>query len=270
MMGYLGRLWANSTRRQPALRPLADSIYGAMHAAAPGPVFATRIAAAPHPQEPGAYHEPGSIPGSFPGSIPTARATEASEKREPERNAKLQYQNYVPLLPPTEPDAFFAMRVIPKSDVEVRSIGNGTRSAESIHRNDLGGRRLEVNFVAERQGEGNKAVRADADLRDAAEPGGLQSHHAQTRMVPHPHAEIGSAGEAQAPARQSLLPGTPSASAREAMRTSAADESGVQIHIGRIEVIAVPPPQTQLQPKRTTSRTSSLADYLSRRNGSNR
>jgi hypothetical protein len=66
-----------------------------------------------------------------------------------------------------------------------------------------------------------------------------------------------------APQRHSLS-GT-----REFFRSAGAQDQNVEIHIGRVEVLAVAPPATRA-PAASQSRTTSLADYLARRSGRSR
>jgi hypothetical protein len=52
-------------------------------------------------------------------------------------------------------------------------------------------------------------------------------------------------------------------------RSSGAQDQSVEIHIGRVEVLAVAPPAPRT-PAASQSRTTSLADYLARRSGRTR
>jgi hypothetical protein len=54
--------------------------------------------------------------------------------------------------------------------------------------------------------------------------------------------------------------------AREFLRGSGAPDQSVEIRIGRVEVLAVAPPAPR-RPAASQNRTTSLADYLARRNG---
>jgi hypothetical protein len=56
---------------------------------------------------------------------------------------------------------------------------------------------------------------------------------------------------------------------REPFRSSGATDQSVEIHIGRVEVLAVTPPAPRT-PTANQSRTTSLADYLARRSGRTR
>lgn len=59
------------------------------------------------------------------------------------------------------------------------------------------------------------------------------------------------------------------AATREFSRGAGAEDQSVEIHIGRVEVLAVAPPAPRT-PAASQNRTTSLADYLARRNGRTR
>ncbi|WP_233855836.1 hypothetical protein [Paraburkholderia sp. HD33-4] len=256
MKGYLLRLAASVTRPAPALHPLVGSLFSGSkqsEQAAAG-AHLEPLAAAAHEHDFAAVATTTDRPG-YPSAAP-ARRDEDIRLRFQERGA------YAPLIEHETFDSLFARG---EPDLRTaRGVPADTRADASVEHSPT----LEP---APSQARGSRTALSETrapdpprivplvaeDVRQSARPSALDPFPAPMMAE--------SAGRTAAPTAK--LPARDGPSALR--RPSTPDTGDIQIHIGRIEVMAAPPmaPRPAATPVR---RTMSLDEYLKRRDGGNR
>lgn len=242
MRRFLQQLAASVMRPQPSLHPFAESIYPAPRASSPSAEGLQSVVSVPRPQASAAQPVP-SVQSRY-ITIPTAPPVEAHAASERVSSARednvssYEQQPYRPLLrvqdmqPSVDASGFASLRQSKKLDA---------REDQELSRGDHREEHIATTFDASSapliRNEG-KAVQPITPL--------LPQLDAQALVA---------ARRANAPSA-SLAP--------PLGRETRADD--IQVHIGRIEVIAVPPaaPRPAPAPQR---KGISLDDYLSRRGG---
>lgn len=260
MSGYLGRLLRAAVRSERRLHPMAGSIYGERDAA-PESTFATDLG------EPYGIAEDQHSAGSeravaSPG--PTAPIT-TRQAAEP----MAFFEQYEPLQPPRRRHEAYTPHA-----AELSSSTRSDRAASHEHDPDRAMATSREGFERN-NGDGDAAqVRRGATLRET------QSHATGVRADGDAGERFSTSARDRDPTQtqnerisQSAAPEHQGRSAsrrenwprREGTPQTRTNEPQAEVHIGRIEVLAVQPPAPASAPRR--ERTTTLADYLAGRSG---
>lgn len=241
MKGYLQRLVANATRRQTRVVPFAGS------------VFSESI----HDEQPGIQiFEPGTATDRAASGSPFNPAVQKHGLEQQSRNEPGTYRAEAELHNPLDADHAEAASAVRQSPQSVAHRDHSSLFADPAP-NSLPG-------PAPAGAQRPSALWTEENIQQSAGPERLM-----------PALQFGERSNSPSAAAQPDSPGAPAASPlrspsgalpqqkREPAR-SGNDE--VQIHIGRIEVIATPPASARSNSS-APSRFTSLSDYLKRRNG---
>jgi hypothetical protein len=273
MSGYLGRMWASMVKGAVPLRPVSGSIY-ADRGASRQTTFHERGFEQNDIERAG----PAS-PASEPGVTTRRPATERRESHAPEFTS-LEYE---PLLPPRSARSFEISGAVRRPAVSDGPDILGERDRER----NTPSHRLAPRNLAELRSQ-STTESAPVNGRSAADPPHMQTGDARVEWEFNRGAQIREGHEAQPQAvdesvrRSEVLPPAPRqqfpqlvqqknpvSAHRGEIGAKPAPEPDVEVHIGRIEVVAVQPPAPRA-PAPRQSRTTSLDDYLSSRSGRNR
>jgi hypothetical protein len=280
MSGYLGRMLQVSAPSERRLHPFAGSIYGERETLTPR----ANRADLEGPRRDGEDQQLLESEQTVVSDLPSAQVATAHtrdpivflEKYQPLQPQQHESRVHVPASRKSSGPVRGDLEATPEYDAErsmqQRPLGMTPRLRASSEAGEVvagvrGGR------DAERERSQAPALRLDdiaADHEDglarkrsatAAESGQLRQTHAELnpREKKHDFAP-------RQPLQTARPPRTPR---REVERNTHSEAPEVQIHIGRIEVLAVQPPAPAAQAPRR-ERTTSLADYLSRQNGRGR
>jgi hypothetical protein len=245
MRGFLQRIAATAMRPEPRLKPLVGSIY----AGEPGMDF---VEEKPSPRL-DLPHEIGAQTPSQPA--PGQIKTHITHAPEPSRRETPVHDEPLIAMPHPFPPSLASVvsqLVLPKQTVLVpnpyvpeRNGSKGTVAASGVS----------TALPAQRSGRTEEHSQSLATI-SASQP----SEQRFAQFMP-----AGTRRELPQPAPSTAKKHIPQlASGKTAAQANTSEE--IQIHIGRIEVIAVPPPGTAA-PAPSRSRATSLEDYLRRRNG---
>jgi hypothetical protein len=279
MSGYLSRIVHTAASSRGRLHPLTGSIYG--EPAESARAFSTQLK-----DEPFAIDSEES----------TASKTERVVVSNPSARALEEFlQNYQPLQPPTsQPDqesrANFESRFQPMHDnptsAEAALSQRDSHSAEITPASEAPERdHASTPRVADSTGDKHASAKHIARRSEVLPPHSDQSDTVNTessnrraeQSSSKDRAPLFASDQTQLVAPQVLIPAqsaqkqrtpeprTQQPSMRE-QRSQSKQESSIEIHIGRIEVLAVQPPAPSA-PAPRRDRTTSLADYLARQNG---
>jgi hypothetical protein len=265
MSGYLGRMLQATARGEHRLHPFAGSIYGDRSTAAEQ----SNRPNLGEPRQTGEDQDLPEIERTVLSRVPSARAARAQaeyplgflEEYEPlqprRREAEAHRPGAAAWSAPARADLDAPDEQTTGREIQKRS----ARSDPSLRFNvSSEGDAAESNAEETRSKAG--AMHIDGERSATA---------AKSREATQTHGELIVRERAQtmATTRQPAQPRQQSSPPRETARTMRAEEPEVQVHIGRIEVLAVQPPApTAPAPRR--ERTTSLADYLAKRNGRGR
>lgn len=272
MSGYLHRLAASTIRQQPRVHPFTESIYlGARSQEAPGFVFHAEetsadapIAGAFLPVMPSSHPSaqfPASEP-SGPGNSPAARpsphpsqiqATHSPQNPAMEEELRLAAsstagQTFQPLLPPLgmrqpeaeAPNPAYGPEAAPARASKTPAAASPSPSA-ALHQDASSSRAWTFEPIV-----------AEAVGAAPAGPESVRPSDATRQNLP--------AVPARAASRPGLALNVP------VRRAAPPQTEEIQIHIGRIEVIAVPPPAPRAVPA-PARKGLTLDEYLSRSGG---
>ena len=242
MTGYLQRIAATAASPQPALHPLVGSIFRqtSRDAGADTPPQIEEFAGSEEFGQ-SATRTDGS---EFPADRPRRGepAAEDGLDETPAAARPIEDQRFQPLMPPSPVTARFPV-------IADQSAGREAAASERASADAAQQQPPATNFPA--SARAGRAAGGDPDQAGAA---------AEAEPPPVPRVRAVPAGEARQ-ARDSVpaaFAARPPAAEREA--------NDIQIHIGRVEVVAVP----QAAPSRATAparKAISLDDYLKRRDG---
>jgi hypothetical protein len=272
MRGYLGRVWRSAVKGVAPLRPLASSIY-----ANDGPTRQTT------------HNETSFEQSNIERVAPVSRAPESTDTarrpstgREEARAHEFANLKYEPLLPPQSRPSFETSAAAPEQKVskgfDATRIWNREADArvnDPMPRNlgDLRSQMAPIQWPAKRHltADAVDMQTGDAQVeRDLDHPAHIpESHKSPTHAVNEstrqrePLAPISQQQLPQPAQQKSAVPAH-----RNEISIKPVPEPDVQVHIGRIEVVAVQPPASRA-PVPRQSRTTSLHDYLSSRSGRN-
>ena len=262
MSGYLGRMLQAAARGEHRLHPFAGSIYGDRSTAAEQSNRPNLGEA----RQTGDDQELPEIERTALSRVPSARAARAQAEY------PLGFlEEYEPLQPRRrEGEAHrlgpSALSGAARADLDVQ--GEQTTGREIQKRSARSDTSLRSNASSEAQSHAEEtrskagAMNIDGE-RSATTAKGREATQTHGELIPRERAQT------IATTRQPAQPRQQSSPPRETARTMRAEEPEVQVHIGRIEVLAVQPPApTAAAPRR--ERTTSLADYLAKRNGRGR
>lgn len=256
MSGYLARMLRAAVRSERRLHPMAGSIYGERDAA-PKSSFTTDLAelyGTAEDQHPaGSEHTLASYGAAAPITMRQAAEPMAF------------FEQYEPLQPPGRKHEAQTARTAELSSSartdwaglhqhERATTTSGERLAATPRideRNDVEGDAAQVRGQAVLRKSPSKTtvVRANGAAGEAS---------ARERALPSPPM-FATELQARAATRRENWP------RREATPQTRTNEPQAEVHIGRIEVLAVQPPTPAPAPRR--ERTTSLADYLAGRSG---
>jgi hypothetical protein len=284
MTGYLGRMVAASAAREPRLRPFAGSIYGEGRQNWPARQAARRDA------DPAADLEQNLVVEANVEAREAndgTRAPLATQRRASDaQNPATPVDEFVPLYPqrrdnrfPTGSPASSRISSSLEQDLTVSQAtpaglphtgrSPARRTAPDPQTDEAAPRLHPLDLTVTRA---PSAARAAAIAPTAVRP--TDRDGATSRLARTGENASQEAGQtsALAPSRlpvHAVQQRNAASGTHEFSRSSAAEEQSVEIHIGRVEVLAVAPPAPRA-PAASKSRTTSLADYLARRNGHTR
>jgi hypothetical protein len=267
MSGYLGRmLWATA-RGEHQLHPFAGSIYGDRSTAAEQ----SNLPNLGEARQTGEDQELLEIERTVLSRVPSARAAKPQAEYPPPF-----LEEYEPLQPR-------------RREAEAHRPGAAALSGPARADLDAQGEQTTGREIQKRSARSDTSLKFNVSSEAVSDP--AQSHAEETRSkagamhidgersatatkgreATQTHGELIARERAQtmATTRQPAQPRQQSSPPRESARTMRAEEPEVQVHIGRIEVLAVQPP-APAAPAPRRERTTSLADYLAKRNGRGR
>ena len=253
MMGYFARMLRSAAGAEPALRPLAGSVF-----AAPLSTAARRVQATTSARLEADELSPAAIES-------TAFAAQPKSSPDLKTPAPSSYaESYVPLIPQVSHGSALhrdSFSSTPADADEARRIRQPHEISLETHRHP------EENFDL----RGNLQSPATR-RRDDAEGGAIKAAPERAHVEVTPATPVLNA--APRPESNAILqplalhPATKSPTQRmgQPARVLPLAEPEVQIHIGRIEVLAAPPAPPRA-PAPRPNRSTTLAEYLSRRGG---
>jgi hypothetical protein len=280
MSGHLGRMITAASAREPRLHPFAGSIYGQGRQSWAATPTARTDADAADPEQ----NLVVEVTGDAREADDRSRPRLTTQRRAPDVHnaAAAAADDYVPLYPQRRDN-----RPQPASRLSGPAEENLTaaqaRPAELARDDGHTPGRRDGHAAADRHsGEATSRlhplmvtpVPGVASRSAAIVPTAIRStSRSAPRTADHPPQDIERAltpvpVQPRFPVPAAPHRDSPSATS-EAFRGSAAEDRSVEIHIGRVEVLAVAPP-AQRAPAASGSRTTSLTDYLARRNGRTR
>lgn len=292
MRGYLSRIVQTATRSGQQLRPLAGSIFGAPaeHERAPGsylnntPLSVDSAVPAPLPDVSAGQQT--AVPAPLPDvSIGQQTATNTPSLRTPESSSAIEanVDSYEPLQPAQEPVRQSFARPfqdslaqpesppVPSHDHQHSAEVSPTATQQVSIKPRAKDPPADEHAFAPRMARRPEAIPAQSDptaadslklsLNVRPEPGDskedAQSIAGSRVPMPAPLALMPAQSASMVPLRQASF---------NNQRTPPAPAPSIEIHIGRIEVVAVQPPAPPA-PAPRRDRTTSLADYLAGRTG---
>jgi hypothetical protein len=266
MKGYLRRLVKSVAQSEPRVRPLTGSIFGVEpreeNVEAGQPVVATSRGDAKAAVDRDKIVQKGfeRAVNAQPGARDAAEVSRARERKETVRAEREASAEFVPLLPRRNESGeipALSARGDSRQKLSPRARKEDLAEAQSAERE----KRVEEKVIGEPAVPGVRPMAAGPRLPfSETHPGTLNSES---------DGKANSKDEVAAPTSIRTVRPEPVAGRAAAKEVGVSNvEAPIEIHIGRIEVIAASAPASRVAP--TAPRSTSLEQYLQQRNGRTR
>ena len=249
MNGFLQRIAAAAIRSEPRLKPLVGSIYAGDQGIDFAEEKSSLLLDPPHAIRPQASSQP----------APERIETRITHVHEPSpRETPVDHEPLIAIPQPFPPSlaSVISQLTAPKQTVSVPATNAQEHSGSKETAVETG---RSSSLPAQHSGRTQEHSQTLATT-PTANRASQQSERRVEQIMP-----IATNRELREPAASAAKNAIPQLVPRQTAGEANTSEE-IQIHIGRIEVIAVPPPGT-VAPATSRSRATSLDDYLKRRNG---